>query len=74
MLLEAGAKIDHAVAGGLTPLMAAAAFGEPKVVELLLAAGADPKRIADNGMTALYTAKKGRHAAATEKLTAASAR
>lgn len=55
-------------------MMAAAAFGEPKVVELLLAAGADPKRIADNGMTALYTAKKGRHAAATEKLTAASAR
>merc|ERR1739848_611483 len=41
MVLLAGADVDKPVAGGCTPLIAAAAFGHTEAVEALLSLGAD---------------------------------
>jgi uncharacterized protein len=51
-LLDAGANVDGATMQGVTPLMSAAAFGEMESVRLLLARGADPKRLDNSGSSA----------------------
>jgi len=51
-LVDAGATIDAPQAGGFTPLMAAAKHGDTASLRLLLAAGADPSLVADDGSTA----------------------
>jgi ankyrin repeat protein len=42
LLIDAGARVDHANRGGQTALMMAALFGRASMVELLLEAGASP--------------------------------
>jgi len=42
--------------GGVSPIFAAAHFGHPETVALLLAAGADPDRVLNDGRSALQTA------------------
>lgn len=51
-LVDAGATVDARQAGGFTPLMAAAKHGDTASLRLLLAAGADPSLVADDGSTA----------------------
>lgn len=52
----------------VTPLMAAAARGHERVVELLLACGADPSRRDANGRTAAYYARSAGHHHLAERL------
>jgi len=51
-LIEAGADIEHKVAYGTRPLMIAAGYGEARVVEVLLAAGADTAAMNEGGRSA----------------------
>lgn len=51
-LIDAGADIEHQVAYGTRPLMIAAGYGEARVVEVLLAAGADTGAMNEGGRTA----------------------
>ena len=48
-LLERGAPVDARSHGGFTPLLEAAENGDVALVELLLAAGADPSIARDDG-------------------------
>ena len=48
-LISAGAKLNQADDDGWTPLIAAAAFGESKLIRILLEAGANPTRRATGG-------------------------
>lgn len=52
LLLERGAKVDAESPDRTTPLMMAARYGKEESVKLLLARGADPKRINDRNMNA----------------------
>lgn len=52
LLLAAGAEADSTQAGGWTALMAVAKHGMRGAIDLLLKAGADPLRAADDGQTA----------------------
>jgi len=67
-LLEAGAEVNGRQAGGFTPLMSAAQNGDDIVVDLLLAAGADPALEDDAGLTAGSHAAKARHSMIAERL------
>jgi ankyrin repeat protein len=58
-LLEAGADPDARQQVGYTPLMSAALRGNEELVELLLAHGADPRIVADDGKTARDLALQG---------------
>lgn len=49
LLIKAGAKVNQYDNDGWTPLMAAAAFAEHKLVKMLLDAGANPTRRAQKG-------------------------
>jgi ankyrin repeat protein len=51
-LLAAGASTDVVQQGGFTALMAAAQHGDDQLVDLLLAAGADPARLTSDGRSA----------------------
>ena len=51
-LLDAGAEVDARQQSGVTPLMGAAAGDSVELVQLLLAAGADPSLVDDAGRTA----------------------
>jgi N-acetylated-alpha-linked acidic dipeptidase len=55
-LIRRGADVNVRLAGGLTPLMIAAS-GAPRIVRLLVEAGADIKAKDDNGADALQRAK-----------------
>lgn len=52
VLVDAGATVDARQKGGFTPLMAAAKHGDTDSLRWLLAAGADPDQVADDGSTA----------------------
>lgn len=52
ILLARGVRVDPRAPNGRTPLMMAAAFGDEKVVDALLVAGADPTARDANGMGA----------------------
>ena len=56
LLVENGAKVDTLSPTGLHPLMMAAGRGNIKVVNYLLAQGANPNATGKYGLTALYSA------------------
>ena len=60
-LLAARARVNAADGGGYTPLHLAAFRGDLSLVELLLAQGADPRRAAGDGKTALMLAEQEGH-------------
>ncbi|XP_019850301.1 PREDICTED: ankyrin repeat domain-containing protein 17-like [Amphimedon queenslandica] len=53
MLFEVGMSPDTPLAGGITPLMIAASCGHIEIVETLIQAGADVRKIDDNGLMVL---------------------
>ena len=53
LLIRAGAELNHRNATGATCLMYAASTGKARVVEYLLAAGADPRLTNQDDFTAL---------------------
>jgi ankyrin repeat protein len=57
-LLQRGAKVNVTIDSGNTPLMTAAWYGPPEVVEMLLAAGANRAARNKEGQTALDFATK----------------
>jgi len=66
-LIDAGAKVDLVDGGeGWSALMFAAAEGNPEVVKILLANGADPKRGDIDGEDSMYFAVRGRQAGHAE--------
>ena len=56
-LIEAGADVEAQIVYATRPLMLAAGYGEAGVVEVLLAAGADPLAKNEGGRTALMMVK-----------------
>lgn len=58
-LLDAGAHVDRAAPGGMTPLMMTAGYGNREMVALLLARGANPRVKDEDGATALDYALSG---------------
>ena len=52
MLLAMGVEADPVQQGGFTPLMAAAQHGDTELTDLLLACGANSRRVTDDGRTA----------------------
>ncbi|MGO9335907.1 MAG: ankyrin repeat domain-containing protein [Terracidiphilus sp.] len=62
LLLEHGAPVNAAQAGGFTPLFSAAIANRKDLVELLLAYGADPGCKSDAGKTASDFARERGHA------------
>lgn len=72
LLLDAGAKINGTSSyTGSTALIYAAVNGHAEVIRLLLERGADPKIKSNRKMTALDTAKEGKHSEAVKVLKAA---
>lgn len=67
-LLYHRAEPNAAQVGGHTPLHQAASRGFAEVVDLLLAAGANPAARADNGATAVDLARVGRHEPVLERI------
>ena len=69
-LIDAGAKVDLVDGGeGWSALMFAAAEGNPEVVKILLANGADPKRGDIDGEDSMYFAARGNRAGHVEVVT-----
>lgn len=58
-LIDAGAVVDRAAPGGMTPLMMAAGYGHREMVALLLQRGANPRIRNPKGETALDYALTG---------------
>ena len=58
-LLDAGAKVNRAGRGGLTPLMMAAGYGDREMVALLLRRGANPRLRDGDGDAAIDYALTG---------------
>jgi ankyrin repeat protein len=61
LLLEHGAPVNAAQAGGFTPIFSAAIANRRDLVELLLANGADPRCKSDAGKTAADFARERGH-------------
>ena len=70
MLLAAGAEVDQRGVNDYTPLHFAAAQGDARAVDMLLAAGADPDEITriDDRETPLEVAAAAGHSAIVERL------
>jgi ankyrin repeat protein len=60
LLLKAGSNLESRTSEQYTPLLTAAAHSEVKVIECLLAAGADKSALTDKGLNALYCAANNR--------------
>jgi ankyrin repeat protein len=73
LLLEHGASANAAQAGGFTPIFSAAVANRRDLVELLLAHGADPLHISDQGKTAAQFARERGHKELAEWLESKSA-
>jgi uncharacterized protein len=73
LLLKYKADVNAAQHSGWTPLHQAAAHGFDRLVQVLLAEGADVKVAADDGMTAQDFAKKGDHRSTVQLLSATAA-
>jgi len=67
-LLDAEAEVDARTHGGLTPLQAAAENGDEELVELLLARGADPTLVNEEGKTAIDLAVEAGYEELAEEL------
>lgn len=74
LLLARGVRVDPRAPNGRTPLMMAAAFGDEKVVDALLVAGADPTARDANGMGAAALARGGGREWLAKRLEAAEAK
>lgn len=61
MLIEAGANVDIASAGGFVPLHESASKGDLAIVKLLVASGADVRRKTPDGKTPLALAEAAKH-------------
>jgi hypothetical protein len=59
LLLDAGAHVDG-IEGGTVPLLTAILRDQPRVFELLIARGADVRRVDKNGQTPLHHAASSR--------------
>lgn len=68
MLLERGAPAGARQHGGFTPLHAAAQHGDDRLVDRLLAAGADPSAATDDGRTAADVAEAAGHPGVAARL------
>jgi uncharacterized protein len=68
MLLAIGVEIDVTQQRGFTPLMAAAQLGDHELTDLLLACGADPRRVTDDGRTAADVASAAGHDKLVDRL------
>jgi ankyrin repeat protein len=68
LLIERGAQVDIADAGGHTPLHIAAESGSVPVVEALLARGADPYAVDDEEKTPLSRAASRNHTTVVDLL------
>ena len=72
-IVLAGADVNARQQAGYTPLMAAAASGRLDIAELLLARGAVPDLVHDEGKSAAVIAQEHAHGALAERITQASA-
>lgn len=73
-LLDAGANVnDQSEYSNRTPLMQAVLYGHPKIVEMLLKAGANPDRIDKNNKTARDLARRKGYSAIVKLIDEASA-
>lgn len=70
LMLEHHAYIDAESPNGTTPLMMAAQYGQPAVVQLLLEEGADPLIRNQRGLTAIDFAQRAGRASAAEMISA----
>ncbi|WP_328793983.1 ankyrin repeat domain-containing protein [Hydrogenophaga sp. BPS33] len=70
LMLEHHAYIDAESPNGTTPLMMAAQYGQPAVVQLLLDEGADPLIKNQRGLTAMDFAHRAGRAASAEMIAA----
>jgi ankyrin repeat protein len=68
MLVGLGVDPDPVQRGGFTPLMAAAQHGDLELSDLLLACGADPRRVTDDGRAAADMAAAAGHESLAERL------
>ncbi len=68
ILIEQGADVNMAQAGGYSPLHQAAAAGSVEVVKILLAAGAKPDMRCDQGKTPAEYARERSHAEVLQQL------
>ena len=73
-LVERGADINLKAGAGVTPLHLAASRGSARFVDLLLAAGADPMAVADDGKNASAFASERGHAELAQRLAEPGAR
>ena len=69
-VLEGAPDVNARQQVGYTPLMGAAAGGRDEIVDMLLARGADPTLVADDGKTAADVAREHGHAQLAERLAA----
>jgi hypothetical protein len=70
LLIEQGADVNMAQAGGYTPLHQAAAAGRADLTRILLEAGADPATLCHQGKTPADYARERQHESVLQQLSA----
>jgi ankyrin repeat protein len=73
LLIEQGANVNMAQAGGYTPLHQAAAAGRADLTRILLEAGADPATLCHQGKTPADYARERQHESVLQQLSASPA-